>query len=293
MSGKARARLDQVKRFPAALALLFPLMAATHPDWQVELSPGLIEWKSEIEAASGGRLIPVRIFTDPANREIRLPPDIPAIEVLERYLGNAAFLEQFTLAHALTIDYQGLEGRLFFVLLNMALAGEWEGDEDALLAHEFGHVWLNLNGYPSLVFRGAEACVALHATDIVQHELLRQDFRRRGIDYDSFWIRNLERARIELASRQEQVAEVSPCRRLAGLTLWIDVRLGLTSREWAHRDEFLAALEGRYPEWRELAAQLAQRIEKTDLRDRRQYRATLDLTARRIQRHLRGKVLFR
>ncbi|MCL4853224.1 MAG: hypothetical protein KJZ78_17845 [Bryobacteraceae bacterium] len=278
-----------MKRFPAALVLFFPLLAATHKDWQVELSPALTEWKSEIEATGSGRLIAVRIFTDPVNREIRLPPDIPAIEVLERYLRNTAFIEQFTLAHALTIDYQGVEGRLFFVLLNMALAGEWEGDEDALLAHEFGHVWLNLNGYPSLAFRGAEGCVALHASDIVQHELLRQDFRRRGIDYDSFWIRNLERARIELASRQEQAAEENPCRRMAGLTLWIDVRLGLTSREWAHRDEFLAALEGRYPEWRELAAELAQRIEKTDLRDRRRYRAILDLTARRIQRHLRGK----
>jgi len=207
-------------------------MAATHADWRVELSPALTEWKSEIEAASDGRLIAVRIFTDPVNRQIRLPPDIPAIEVLERYLDNTAFLEQFTLAHALTIDYQGVEGRLFFVLLNMALAGGWGGDEDALLAHEFGHVWLNLHGYPSLAFRGAEACVALHASDIVQHELLRQDFRRRGIDYDSFWIRNLERAHLELAARQGQAAaEESPCRRLAGLTLWIDVRLGLTSRD--------------------------------------------------------------
>ncbi|MEB2363371.1 MAG: hypothetical protein HUU41_14695 [Bryobacteraceae bacterium] len=278
-----------MKRFPAAVALFFPLMAATHADWRVELPPALSEWKSEIEAASNGRLIPVRIFTDPANREIRLPTDIPAIEVLERYLRDTAFLEQFALAHALTIDYQGVEGRLFFVLLNMALAGEWEGAEEALLAHEFGHVWLNLNGYPSLAFRGTEACVALHASDIVQHELLRQDFRRRGIDYDSFWIRNLERARLELASRQKQAAQESPCRRLAGLTLWIDVRLGLTSREWAHRDEFLAALDGRYPEWRELAAELAQHIEKADLRHRRQYRETLDLAARRIQQHLRGK----
>lgn len=59
---------------------------------------------------------------------------------MEQFTDIPNFQEQFARTQALSIGYQGPEGRLSFVLLNTEQTPP--EDEPYVIAHEFGHLWL-------------------------------------------------------------------------------------------------------------------------------------------------------
>jgi hypothetical protein len=227
------------------LAVLLLSCAATLAG-PTSLTPALSNWKSQIEERGGGSVVIVAIPTDPATQIISLPDDAPFRPVLKRYFLDPAFIEQLARAHALNLNYSGPEGRIHFILVNLALADGAEDFHEALLAHEFGHIWLNVIGYPMPVLRGRKAdCAGIHAADLVQHILIRAELDARQIVFRPFWLAHLNRALLEV--RQPESRPVSDCKRLSQIALWVDVSLGLNANEWEGRNEFLMLMLQRFP----------------------------------------------
>ena len=242
---------------------------------RVELAPRLREWQGEIEARGGGRLLPVRVFVEMQGGVATyvLPEDAPQRAVLARYFGDVNFRTQFVRTHAVSINYTGTEGRLSFIVLNMARLKELGSDEETLLSHEFGHAWLHALGLraPALG-AGMAACQAIHVGDIVQHILIREEQSRRGFDFRPGWTRDLEVAAVKLES---QAAETQPpadaCLRLERLALMIDVESGLTDGQWTRRGSFLKRLPGGDPRLADFAHRLARILRGFELRDPTEY----------------------
>ena len=215
----------------------------------IRVSEALKAWQEAIEKVGRSKVIVVPVITDRQRNEISLPPDTPQRAVLRRYFTDASFLAQFAQAQAMTINYAGPEGRFHFVLVNTVRSPEWEGYEEAFLAFEFGHAWLHTLGYTSPAYQGgADACAAVEAGNIVQSLLIRRDLADRRIAYGDFWIRNLEAALKQLESQAVQPERSIPyCQRVSQLALWLDVRLGLTSKEWKNFDRFDRLFRKRFP----------------------------------------------
>ena len=239
---------------------------------RVDLSPRLREWQGEIEARGGGQLLPVRVFVEMQGGvpTYVLPEDAPQRPVLARYFGDANFRTQFVRTHAVSINYTGVEGRLSFIVLNMA---RLNGDEEILLSHEFGHAWLHAQGLraPALP-PGQAVCQAIHVGDIVQHILIRQEQDRRGFDFRPGWTRELEVAAVKLQSQTpETQPPAEPCLRLERLALMIDVESGLTDGQWARRRSFLDRLPAGDPRLADFAHRLARILRGFELQDPTEY----------------------
>ena len=242
---------------------------------KVELSPRLREWQAEIEARGGGQLLPVRVFVEMQGGvpTYVLPQDAPQRPVLARYFGDVNFRTQFVRTHAVSINYTGAEGRLSFIVLNMARLKELGSDEEILLSHEFGHAWLHAQGLraPALP-PGQAACQAIHVGDIVQHILIREEQSRRGFDFRPGWTRDLEVAAVKLESQTpETQPPAEPCLRLERLALMIDVESGLTDGQWARRRSFLDRLPAGDPRLADFAHRLARILRGFELSDPTEY----------------------
>lgn len=262
-------------------ALFAGALPAQEPSAAVTLSDPLQSWKREIEALGDRQVVLARIHTDRARNLLILPQDAGHRPVLRRYLMDRSFVAELIATHALTLNYTGPEGSIHFVLLNMNRAGEWKGAEDALLGHEFGHVWLSARGYELPPYEaGPRACVRIHAGDIVQHILIREEMRRREIAYLRYWIPNLEKALEQLEAPGEQPPK-PPCMRLANLALWVDVKLG--AEPWDGRQRFLEAMERRYPDLKEIAEQLASRLSEQQVSEPEVYRRELTHVLARLE----------
>ncbi|MCC6861395.1 MAG: hypothetical protein IT158_22695 [Bryobacterales bacterium] len=195
----------------------------------------LAAWAREIERVSGGAVRAARIYTDPLRNELRLPADAPAPELIAHYLRDDSFRAQFAAAHALTVNHNGPRGKTHLILLNMARADEWTGEEEGLLAHELGHAWLDARGFAAPVYvPGPRSCVGVLAGDIVQHVLIREETERRGVSQKGYWMRQLRSSGTQPAPE--------PCQRLIQLAHLVDARLGLTGRD----REVLARFESGY-----------------------------------------------
>jgi hypothetical protein len=244
---------------PIGLALA-PLLPAQ--SGYVALSKSLLEWKKEIEAKGGGKLIAVRVYTDPLRNEISLPADTEQRAILRRYFLDESFRGLLAGAHSLSVNYGGSEGKYHFVLLNMALAEQWSGQEEAVLADEFGHAWLSAQGYGAPDYRpGAEACVGVQAGNVVQHVLIREELERRGIRWREHWLRTLEPALEKLESGTAvPLAALPPCERLAQLALWVEVRMSLSAELWQNFSRFQQVMSKRYPETRVWSEQIESRL---------------------------------
>ncbi len=225
-------------------------------------------WAEEIERLSGGEIIAVRIYTDPLRNQMRLPPETPHAKVLARYLKDPSFRSQLAAAHALSLNYQGREGRLHFILLNMALADQWAGAEDGLLGHELGHAWLAARGFRGPDYApGPRACVSILTGDIVQHVILRAEIESRGIDYRAYWQRQLQ------AEAPEENA--GACRRLILLAHLVDYRLGLTGDRSEALLRFEHALAMTNPLVLTYADRIGPLLDQADLTGAAGYRAAL------------------
>ena len=223
-------------------------MFAEEPSAKVVLSAPLVEWKQEIEAARPGRLVVARIHHDAQRNAVMLPRDIDRRPVLVRYFRNPSFVREFLATHAMNLNHQGPEGRIYFVLLNMARAAEWGEHEEAVLAHEFGHVWLFARHFPFPEYQGqADSCAAIVGGDAVQHIVIRAEMRRRGIQFLPYWIANLEKTLAALEG-DASLESLPRCRRLSQVSVWLDVRMGLPAEEWPLRDRLIAALTRRFPD---------------------------------------------
>src|SRR3954447_3088272 len=136
------------------------------------LSPPLAKWKGEIEATGKTTVVIARVFTDPVRNELMLADDVEFRPLLSRLLANRSFVSQFVQTHAMNVNANTGVRPVSVVFLNMARAADWEGQEDAVIAHELGHIWLHTQGYQAPHVAGRLSCEAVHAGDIVQHVLI-------------------------------------------------------------------------------------------------------------------------
>lgn len=240
----------------------------------------IAEWQAEVEAQSGGIVVIVRVETDPGQNVLRIPPNFPGRSVVAGLLQQETFVAQLVRAHALTVNYSGTEGTFHFILLNMALAPDWEGMEDSLLAHELGHVWLHANGYRAV--DSEVSCLATHAGDIVQHVLIREETRRRGFDYMRFWTRSQEKWLLA-QENSDAVIVLEGCRALQLISAWMDAELGLTETQWPLRERYLRLLRVRFSDFTPVVTDLRTLLAGLDLWDRSLYEFALGKVVERLR----------
>lgn len=260
-----------MKLCPALWLLLAPGMAAAQTGLSaaVVLSGPLAEWKQEIEETGKGKVILARVYTDRQRNLIFLPKDAEQRPILRRYFLNENFVGEFVATEAMNINYEGVEGKFHFILLNMARAADWGNHEDAVLAHELGHVWLYALHYPVPVYEGEpDSCVVILAGDAVQHILIRKEVRQRKIPFQDSWISKLETALDAMEDSEPQSSKAIPvCRLVTQLVLWLDVRLGLSPEAWDKYDLFLEAMERSYAELRPQVDWLCELLLAADVSD--------------------------
>ena len=261
-------------------ALLILLAAA--PPGIVQLSPKLAAWKTDIEARGGRLILLAPVYTDQARNELRLPEDTPQRAAFARVLSNPAIATQLVEMHAMTVNLDGYGRRASFVLLNMARAGEWQGQEEALIAHEFGHIDLHTRGYRAPDATGIELCEAVHSGDIVQHILIRREMKRRGIDYIAWMTAALDPVVTRL--RNSAPMTESHCDHVARLAMWLDVSLALTERDWPRFIEFQALMAQAFPDLTPIAADLRDRLKGQDVSNQQVYGQALERTAAAAKR---------
>lgn len=249
-----------------------------------ERSAALSEWKQQIEARGGRPVYLVRVSQDKQKNQISLPEDAPQQAVLRRYLSDASFASSLVRAHALSLNYAGKEGKFHFILLNLGTREQWSDYEEALVAHELGHLWLFAQNYPVLSFgAGEEGCLSTNASDMVQHVLIRQELENRKISYRPFWMRNLKVAQAEL-EQMSTASSLPRCQRWTLLESWVDVGLGLSAESWEGHAGFLDLLAAKAPGLRETAEEITESLRENDLRDRQVYTEALVWTRQQLQK---------
>ena len=258
--------------FPFLLTGLLAMQASS----RVVLSPPMAKWKAEIEASGKTTVVLARVFTDVGRNELVLPGDAEFRPFLRTLLESEPFVAQFVQTHAINVNANTGLRPISVVLLNMARAADWEGQEDSVIAHEFGHIWLHTRGYQAPHTAHGLSCEAVHAGDVVQHILIREQMRIRHIDFLPFWIRTLEVALHELnAKSEEHLQQTDPCQRISRLALWVDVVLSLSDENWSRRPLLLAAFQKSFPELEQPAMQIVTQIRGRNLHDRLTYQRVL------------------
>ncbi len=240
----------------------------------IALSAALLSWKAEIES-KGVAVVVAVAEKEEASGRFSVPPDTPRREFLEPWLASPDFAGQFALMQATMVYQRAPGGDVAFVLLNGAWRSSWEGHEEAMLAHEFGHVWLKAEKFPSPVFvPGPHACIAIHTGDIAQHVLIRKEMERRGIDYRRQWLGGLERA-ISLMETAAPPPEDDRCARARLAAEWVDVKLGLEPGAWPAQPRYEAAARRYMPEVVSTVERIAGYVRSHDMNDRTRHREAL------------------
>lgn len=241
------------------------------------LGERLETWRREIEQR-GEPVVVVRVETDRETNRLRVPD-----ARLAGLLAREGLAEQFRRTQAMTVNYRGADGRVHFIVVNLDRAAEFQDAEEALVAHELGHAWLDGLGFHSLPTLGeAEPCLAIHASDIVQHVLIRRELDRRGIPYREHWIRSLEPALEALRKSGPPPAKGDPCDKLARLALWTDVRLGLTPEAWSRYGEFDRAFRRAFPELADAVEEMVTVLGAVDLTARERFERALVYVRKRV-----------
>ena len=245
------------------------------------LSERLETWKREIEQR-GELLVVVRIETDRETNQLRIPPDTPRRALLAPLLASQGLAGQFVQTHAMTLNLEAMEGRIHFVLLNMARAAEFKDAEEPLLAHEFGHAWLDALGFRAPDVAGeAQPCLAIQAGDIVQHILIRSEIERRGFVFRDYWIRNLDQA-LDALKKEGAPGGAGACDALARIALWTDVKLALSADSWSRYGEFDQAFRRRFPLLAETVDELVTVLKAVDVTALERFRRALAYVYRRL-----------
>ncbi len=212
---------------------------------QLNLPDAVLQWKSEIESKLSGAITLVQSAGE--------SPELAA------YFANPAFQAALDRAQALTLSLRS-EGQLRpYILLNWARLRQSPNDPAMLVAHELGHIWLQSQGFfPPKFSGGADACIAIHSGDIVQHERIRQEMDRRGLDWRSGYQLDYE-ASLAMARLADRIPTGDACLRAQRLSLMMDLRLGFdAANPW--RNEYLALLGSQDPAAEALSIELAESL---------------------------------
>lgn len=249
----------------------------------IVLTAALLSWKTDIEAKSGARLLVAEVQHRADRNEFTLADDTPGRELFVEYLKQDQFMRQFSLMYAVMIHHKSPSGDAYLVLLNGAKRAEWEADQEALLAHEFGHAWLKAQGYPAPVLINNQwACVGIHTGDITEHVLIRAELDRRHIDHHTFWFRTMDQATV-LMEKGPPPPESDRCARVRQAAQLVDVRLGVKPGDWPGQARYESAVRKSMPEVESTVAAIVAYVESHDMADRVQHRAALQFVFEKLK----------
>jgi hypothetical protein len=248
----------------------------------VVLSPAMAEWQRAIEDVGKISVVLLRLPANAQTTVLSLPPETPGREVLAAYTDQSGFVSQYRGAQAMTVNSIGTGGRVSFVLINPLLAGEGVAEE-AVIAHEFGHIWLKAKRYPAPAYTGGEAaCLSVHALDAVQHILIREEMEQRRVAWKAPWFAGLEAALRQMESEPGAASGVSRCQTLGQVAMWVDVALG--AGDWPRRGAFLAAMRRRFPAIVPAAEEITEHLRGVEVADPARHRTALEFVFGRMKR---------
>lgn len=248
----------------------------------VVLSPAMEQWQREIEQVGKIAVVLLRMPANAQTTVLNVPPETPSRDLLTPFTDQVGFVSQFRGAQAMTVNAIGADGRVSFVLLNPLLAGSGAAEE-AVIAHEFGHIWLKAKRYPAPAYGGGEAaCLSVHALDAVQHILIREEMERRRVDWKTPWYSGLEAAVRQMESEPGAAAGVGRCQTLGQVAMWVDVALG--AGDWPRRAAFFAAMRRRFPAIVPAAEEISEHLRQVDVREVASHRAALGFVFERMKR---------
>jgi hypothetical protein len=233
----------------------------------------LDNWRAEIEQLDHSKILIMRVAENTPP-----PADPEARSIITEVFRSPGFASQFSRAEAMSVT----NGKYHFVLINPALTPD--SGYEAVLGHEFGHLWLKAMGYPSLVYQGGDAgCLAINAGDMIQHVLIREQLDRRKISWRGRWHQNLEKTAdaLEQSSAGQPVAPI--CQRLAQIAMWVDVRLGIDAGQWKDSDRFEKAMSAAFPELRKGVGEIAETLSKLNLSDKTIHRQALQFAFNKLK----------
>ncbi len=248
----------------------------------VVLSPAMVEWQRAIEETGKITVVLLRLPANSQTTALSLPPETPRREMLAAYTDQSGFVSQYRGAQAMTVNTIGEAGRVSFVLINPLLAGSGAAEE-AVIAHEFGHIWLKAKRYPAPAYTGGEAaCLSVHSLDAVQHILIREEMERRQVRWKEPWFLGLDAALRQMDGEPGAATGVSRCQTLGQVATWVDVALG--AGDWPRRGAFLAAMRRRFPAMVPAAEEITEHLRKVEVADLARHRAALEFVFGRMKR---------
>ncbi|MBZ2177082.1 MAG: hypothetical protein ACK58M_18860 [Acidobacteriota bacterium] len=248
---------------------------------EVMLPPSLANWQQEIEQVGRIAVVLLRLPANGQTTVLDLPPETPRRELLAPYTSQPGFVSQYRGAQAMTVNTITADGRVSFVLINPLLAGADEA-EQAVIAHEFGHIWLKAKRYPAPAYQGGEAaCLSIHALDAVQHILIRQEMERRGVAWKASWFAGLAAALRQMEQTPGAAGGVGRCQTLSQVAMWVDVALG--AGDWPGQPAFLAALRRRFPVIVLASEEIASYLRGHPVADPAPHRAALEFVFARMK----------
>lgn len=235
------------------------------------LTAALATWQGEIETAGGVPLLVAKVEYSEADHTFRLPGDVKGRELFVEYLRQPAFVAQFHQMYAAMVHHRVEGQEAYLIMVNGEKEKEWEGYEEALLAHEFGHAWIKAHGFPTPRFQNdGWSCVSIHTADITQHVLIRAELDRRGIDHKTFWQTTVGKA-ITQAEKGQTLWTDTGCSRVAVAAQLVDIRLGLPS----FREPYEAIVRKQLPVVLPVVDRLVKYLGDVDLWDKAQHRQAL------------------
>lgn len=249
----------------------------------IVLTAALLSWRTDIETKSGTKLFVAVVEHDDAANTYTLDPATPNRIQFASYLKQEGFLEQFSRMYSVMIHHKEEGRNSFLVMLNGARRKEWAGNEEALIAHEFGHAWVKAEGYPTPMFvNNRWACVGIHAGDITQHVLIRAEMERRGIDHKTFWLKSLEDASNQLEAGAAP-PESDRCRRVQQVAQMVDIALGLKPGEWAGQEKYEQRVHKAMPEVEGTTREVVEYMRKHNMVNRDEHREALKFVFEKLK----------
>ena len=235
------------------------------------LSGPLGDWATEIGRLTGSPVVILRLQNgEPPNAE-------PHRRLITRYFTNTSFVEMFSAAQAMSINPKDPVVKFQYVLINNQLAPRDIAGVDGLVAHELGHLWIKAQGFSTAQFVPAKtACLSVITGDVVQHIVMRNELDRRQIQWRPAWIRGIEPALTQLEKDVDRTGDKVPvCQKLAQILLWVDIELGISSKDWPKRTRLLELMAIRFPEVASIAEPLCDGLRNAQLLNKQVHRAAL------------------
>lgn len=245
--------------------------------WATTLPPVLLEWCKELESSGRAEVYVAYVEWDRRENTYSLPPETPKREYFTQYLRNPEFARSFQQAHALTAAHRQTNGpEVYLIFVNMGLRDQWREYETVLLAHELAHVWILVQGFPSPRSQpGKAGCLSVATADLVQHVLLREELRRRGIDHSEY---QRSKVRHTLESPADAAPSQDQCLQVGLVSEWVDTRLELGVIE-----DYEKLIAERHPAVPVVGLEILNYLRTRNLRDKAVHREALGFVFYRLR----------